>query len=131
MPRKAKMQRPVPPQDSTYGESQDSLAAQAQMGVPDNRSGAVTPSPVPAPLPPQGQSGNVTDPSQILAMLQQQAPPPEGGLARPTDRPNEPLLATPTTPAPAKNRAAEVLEMMASTTGDDRFARMAARARMI
>ena len=132
MPRKArKMQAPVAPQDATYGESGDQLAAQQAMGIPDNASAPPMADQM-ATMPAPGQSGNITDPNQILALLQQQAPPPPGGLARPSDRPDEPLLAGASVPAPPqRNRAAEALEQMAAVTGDDRFVRMAQRARMV
>jgi aspartate/methionine/tyrosine aminotransferase len=69
-------------------------------------------------------------------MLQEQAPPPAGGLARPSERPEEtistgmgqPDLATP--PA-GRNRAAEALEQIFAVTGDARFEELANRARSI
>jgi hypothetical protein len=102
------------------------------MGIPETRTAPAQGGEV-ATIPEPGQPGNVTDPSQILAMLQQSAPPPQGGLSRPTERPDEPVttgLAQPID-APSRNRAAETLELMASATGDDRFVRMAQRARMV
>ena len=133
MPRTAKrMQAPVAPQDQGYGVRGEQIASMNQMGIPDNQ--GVQPVTVPAGEPPVDGGGPAPqmDPAQLLEMLKQQPPPPAGGLARPTDRPNEPLTQGMTgPPPPAKNKAADALDMMAAATGDLRLAALAQRARMI
>jgi hypothetical protein len=116
------------------------------MPLPDNHSGGSL-LPAETPMPSSSSAGAptadpsqaarpVTDPAQLLQMLQEQAPPPAGGLARPSERPEETIstgmgqsdLATP--PA-GRNRAAEALEQIFAVTGDARFEELANRARSI
>lgn len=140
MPRTAKRtQPPTAPQDQGYGVRGEQIAAQGAMPLPDNHSGGV-PSETPMPAVPGGApveggtpAQGPADPAAVLQMLSQQAPPPGGGLARPTERPNEELLEGQggAMAASAPNKAAETLELMASATGDERFRAMAQRARMI
>lgn len=135
MPRTAKrMQTPDAPQDQGYGVRGEQIAAQQTMGIPENNPGSQAGGEVVA-APPPGTTGNVTSPDQLLAMLQGTPPPAAGGLARPSERMSEPVTAglqaeDPVTPMEPPNKAADVLDQIAATTGDDRFARLAQRARM-
>ena len=133
MPRKAKrMQTPVAPQDQAYGQRGEQLAAQGQMGIPDNRQAPPFAAPAPAPIPAGAGAAPPRDPQAILDLLQSQPPPPIGGLARPTDRPDEAITQGLGTPQPPTvNKAADTFEMMAAVTGDERFKMMAARARSL
>ena len=136
MPRTAKRtQPPRAPQDQGYGVRGEQIAAQHEMPLPDNHSMEVVPAE--APMPASQAAQPVTDPAQLLQMMQNQAPPPAGGLTRPSERPEEPITAglgvplDATQATPARNRAAEALEQIFAVTGDLRFQEMAQRARSI
>jgi hypothetical protein len=106
------------------------------MPLPDNHSmGAGEVVPAETPMLASESAQPVTDPAQLLQMMQNQAPPPPGGLARPSERPAEPMTAglgePQTGPAPSQNRAADTLDQIAAVTGDARFTQMAQRARSI
>jgi hypothetical protein len=139
MPRTAKkMQTPAAPQDQGYGVRGEQIAAQATMGIPDNQASpevAAIPVDPTTGVPVSGGTAAPTDPAALLESLRAQAPPPAGGLARPTDRPEEPVTAGLNAPAVTQmlppNKAAETLEAIFATTGDQRFAALAARARLL
>jgi hypothetical protein len=126
------MQKPDAPQDQGYGVRGEQIAAQQTMGIPENNPGSGEV--VPAPQP--GTTGNVTSPDQLLAMMQGMTPPAPGGLARPSERMDEPVTAglasdDPVTPIQAPNKAADTLDQIFAATGDARFASLAQRARTI
>jgi hypothetical protein len=133
MPRNARRtQKPEAPQEQGYGVRGEQIAAQRAMPLPDNRTpGPPSPGgnvvPMPGTQPPQGPQ----DPAALLEVLKGMPPPPAGGLARPSDRPEEAITAPQTTPPASRNVAAETFELMAEATGDPRFTVMAQRARSI
>ncbi len=132
MPRTGKrMQAPAAPQEQGYGVRGEQIAAQNQMGIPDNTGVAPSPAgPVPGGPPPPGGEA-LAGPQDVLAMLQQTPPPPAGGLARPSERPEEALMTGEDVEPVRRNVAADALEQMAEATGDPRFTALAQRARMV
>lgn len=121
-------QAPQAPNSQAYGQRGDQISAQQAMPLPQSD-----------PLPPAQapQPASPTDPD-LMAMAQQ-FDPGITPLSAPTQRPGEPVTAGLSMGAgpgpeifssPARaQRSADVLDMIAQSSGDDRMAQMAARIR--
>jgi len=145
MPRNAKRAQPVrAPQDQAYGQSGEQMAAQRSVPLPDMRSSAPAagPGPVGAGVPPAVQGQNPTVPSTDPRMAAMSAAAgvgrPPALLARPSQRPTEPITAgLPGGPGPGPeafggtDRVAATLDRIATLTGDPKLRELAERARMM
>lgn len=127
MPRNRQYQAPAAANNQAYGLRGDQLQAQQAMPIPQS-------DPVPPQAPPQPSA---SDPN--LLQVAQQFDPGITPLSAPTERPGEPVTtglslgpgAGPeifSSPARAQ-RSADMLDMLAQFSGDDRTRQMAARIR--
>jgi hypothetical protein len=125
VPRQGKGQKVQVPTGLQYGDAKALGEAQAQLPLADNK-----------PEVPNVAAGRGL--ADILGSAQAGPTPVAGGLARPSNRPNEPVTAGMRRglgPGPEalkvhiNDPATDVLEMIASTTGDPIIASMARRAR--
>lgn len=125
MPRTRQYQAPAAANNQAYGLRGDQIQAQQAMPIPQS-------DPVPqAPQP------SATDPD--LVSMAQQFDPGITPLSAPTQRPDEPVTTGLTLGAgagpeifssPARaQRSADMLDMLAQYSGDDRTRQMAARIR--
>jgi hypothetical protein len=84
MPRPKRTQPVAAPQDQGYGQRAEQVQAQHALPLPDNRT--VTPITAASSAPPP------VDMATALAQAQEMVPP-NGGLGRPTEMPDQPFTA--------------------------------------